>query len=106
MDSSLIMFVVVLGAVVLAYVLLRGKNQMPSPEISSKPSRPAPMKAQPAAVPAPAPSIEPGIPPEVVAVIAASVCAMSGGQYTLRAVRRASRSTWARAGAVDVTAPF
>lgn len=104
MDSSLIMFVVVLGAVVLAYVLLRGKNQIPSPEISSKPSRPVPPKAQPAA--APAPSIEPGIPPEVVAVIAASVCAMSGGQYTLRAVRRASRATWARAGAVDVTAPF
>lgn len=104
MDSSLIMFVVVLGAVVLAYVLLRGKNQIPSPEISSKPSRPASPKARPAA--APAPSIEPGIPPEVVAVIAASVCAMSGGQYTLRAVRRASRSTWARAGAVDVTAPF
>lgn len=104
MDSSLIMFVVVLGAVVLAYVLLRGKNQIPSPEISSKPSRPAPPKARPA--PAPAPSIEPGIPPEVVAVIAASVCAMSNGQYTLRAVRRASRSTWARAGAVDVTAPF
>lgn len=106
MDSSLLMFMVVLGAIVLAYLLLRDKNQIPSAEGPSKPSRAASPKARPAAVPAPAPSIEPGIPPEVVAVIAASVCAMSGGRYTLRAVRRASRSTWARAGAADVTAPF
>ena len=50
--------------------------------------------------------MEAGIPPEVVAVIAAAVCAMGGGKYTLRAVRRADRSAWARAGALDVTEPF
>ena len=66
-------------------------------------SAPAPA---PASAPAPAPAAFAGIDPQVVAVIAAAVCAMGGGKYTLRAVRRADRSAWARAGALDVTEPF
>ena len=31
---------------------------------------------------------------------------MGGGKYTLKAVRRADRSAWARAGVLDVTEPF
>ena len=64
-----------------------------------------PLRAAAPAAPR-APQVEAGIPPEVVAVIAAAVCAMGGGKYTLRAVRRADRSAWARAGALDVTEPF
>ncbi len=74
---------------------------------------PAPAPAAPKAPPAGAkpavsapPRIEAGIPGEVVAVIAAAVCAMSGGRYTLRAVRRADKSGWNRAGISDTTAPF
>ena len=68
------------------------------------PAPPAPKAPVPAAPRAP--QVEAGIPPEVVAVIAAAVCAMGGGKYTLKAVRRADRSAWARAGAFDVTEPF
>ncbi|MCI2046163.1 MAG: OadG family protein [Faecalibacterium sp.] len=58
---------------------------------------------------APAPVVEKGIPGAVVAVIAAAIAAISGGKYTLRAVRRAngeSRGNWGRAGVSDVTSPF
>ena len=57
------------------------------------------------AVAAPAPVVEKGISAEIVAVIAAAISAMSGGKYTLRAVRRASNN-WGRAGVDDVTSPF
>lgn len=62
-----------------------------------------------AAAQAPAPAVETGIPGAVVAAIAAAIAALSGGKYTLRAVRRASgdgRGSWGRAGVSDVTSPF
>ena len=74
------------------------KNGKPA---AAKPAAPA---AKPAA-PAPAPVVEKGISAEIVAVIAAAVAAMSGGKYTLRAVRRSSNN-WGRAGTNDVTSPF
>lgn len=76
---------------------------------------PAVQAAKPAAAPAPAPVQEPapvveqGIPGEIVAAIAAAIAAISGGKYTLRAVRRAgadARGSWGRAGVNDVTSPF
>lgn len=57
------------------------------------------------AVQQPAPAVEAGIPAEIVAVIAAAISAMTGGKYTLRAVRRASNN-WGRAGVNDTTSPF
>lgn len=68
---------------------------------AAKPAAAAPTK--PAA--APAPAVESGISAEIVAVIAAAISAMSGGKYTLRAVRRASNN-WGRAGVDDTTSPF
>lgn len=69
---------------------------------------PAPVAtAAPAA--APAPVVEEGIPGAIVAAIAAAVACMSGGKYTLRAVRRAGKeqgSGWRKAGTSDVTSPF
>ena len=53
-----------------------------------------------------APSVEQGIPAEIVAVIVAAISAISGGKYTLRAVRRAKSDAWSRAGVSDVTSPF
>ena len=67
------------------------------------PAKPAAPAAKPAA-PA-APVVEQGISAEIVAVIAAAISAMSGGKYTLRAVRRA-QNNWGRAGVDDTTAPF
>ena len=69
---------------------------------AAKPAAPA---AKPAEAAAPAPVVEKGISAEIVAVIAAAVAAMSGGKYTLRAVRRSSNN-WGRAGVDDVTSPF
>lgn len=72
---------------------------------------PAVQAAKPAAAPVqePAPVVEQGIPGEIVAAIAAAIAAISGGKYTLRAVRRAgadARGSWGRAGVNDVTSPF
>ncbi len=61
------------------------------------------------AAPAPQPEVEAGIPGAVVAAIAAAIACMSGGKYTLRAVRRAGKeqgSNWKKAGTSDVTSPF
>lgn len=58
-----------------------------------------------AAAQAPAPEVEDGISSEIVAVIAAAISAMTGGKYTLRAVRRSSNN-WGHAGVDDVTSPF
>ncbi len=69
-------------------------------ESSAKPAAGAPVKPA-----APAPAVESGISAEIVAVIAAAISAMSGGKYTLRAVRRASNN-WGRAGVDDTTSPF
>lgn len=58
---------------------------------------------------APQPEVEAGIPGAVVAAIAAAIACMSGGKYTLRAVRRAGKeqgSNWKKAGTSDVTSPF
>lgn len=72
---------------------------------------PAVQAAKPAAAPVqePAPVVEQGISGEIVAAIAAAIAAISGGKYTLRAVRRAgadARGSWGRAGVNDVTSPF
>lgn len=64
----------------------------------------APATVQPAARPEPV--VEQGIPGEIIAVIAAAIAAMTGGKYTLRAVRRAQGNSWGKAGVNDVTSPF
>lgn len=74
------------------------------PEAPQKKAAAAPVRSA-ATQPAPAPVVEKGIPAEIVAVIAAAIAAMSGGKYTLRAVRRAPNN-WGRAGINDTTAPF
>lgn len=74
-------------------------------EKAIKAVQPAAPKASQAKDAAPAPVVENGISAEIVAVIAAAISAMSGGKYTLRAVRRAS-NPWGRAGTDDVTSPF
>lgn len=79
-----------------------------APAPAAKAAEPAPAaKAAPAVQTEPeAPQVEPGIPGEVVAAIAAAIHAMGNGRYTLRAVRRADRGSWGRAGVNDTTAPF
>lgn len=111
MDSNTILTIViaVVGLAVALFALNRSRSSSDASEArpAEAPAMPAP-PAPKAPVPAAprAPQVEAGIPPEVVAVIAAAVCAMGGGKYTLKAVRRADRSAWARAGAFDVTEPF
>ena len=111
MDTNTILTIViaVVGLAVALFALNRsrsssGASEARPAEAPAMPAPPAPKAPAPAAPRAP--QVEAGIPPEVVAVIAAAVCAMGGGKYTLRAVRRADRSAWARAGALDVTEPF
>ena len=111
MDTNTILTIViaVVGLAVALFALNRsrsssGASEARPAEAPAMPAPPAPKAPAPAAPRAP--QVEAGIPPEVVAVIAAAVCAMGGGKYTLRAVRRADRSAWARAGAFDVTEPF
>ena len=112
MDTNTILTIViaVVGLAVALFALNRSRSSSGASEArpAEAPAMPAPPAAPKAAAPAAprAPQVEAGIPPEVVAVIAAAVCAMGGGKYTLRAVRRADRSAWARAGALDVTEPF
>ena len=110
MDSNTILTIViaVVGLAVALFALNKsrtssGASEARPAEAPAMPAPPAP-KAAPAAPRAP--QVEAGIPPEVVAVIAAAVYAMGGGKYTLKAVRRADRSAWARAGVLDVTEPF
>lgn len=64
-------------------------------------------KAKPQNVPVP-PVVEKGIPGEVVAAIVASIDAMSGGAYVLRAVgvHKKRRGAWGTAGVVQSTEPF
>ncbi len=111
MDTNTILTIViaVVGLAVGLFALNRsrsssGASEARPAEVPAMPAPPAPKAPVPAAPRAP--QVEAGIPPEVVAVIAAAVCAMGGGKYTLKAVRRADRSAWARAGAFDVTEPF
>ena len=111
MDTNTILTIViaVVGLAVALFALNRsrsssGASEARPAEAPAMPAPPAPKAPAPAAPRAP--QVEAGIPPEVVAVIAAAVCAMGGGRYTLKAVRRADRSAWARAGAFDVTEPF
>ena len=70
----------------------------------------APAVQQPSK-PAPMPVVEEGISNEVVAVIAAAIAAMSGGQCVVRSVKRAvsggsGRSPWMAAGLLQNTRPF
>ena len=111
MDSNTIITIViaVAGLAFGLFALNRSRASSGTPkarpaEAPAMPAPPAPKAPVPAAPRAP--QVEAGIPPEVVAVIAAAVCAMGGGKYTLKAVRRADRSAWARAGVLDVTEPF
>ena len=111
MDTNTILTIViaVVGLAVALFALNRsrsssGASEARPAEAPAMPAPPAPKAPAPAAPRAP--QVEAGIPPEVVAVIAAAVCAMGGGKYTLKAVRRADRSAWTRAGAFDVTEPF
>lgn len=111
MDTNTILMIViaVVGLAVALFALNKsrsssGASEARPAEAPAMPAPPAPKAPVPAAPRAP--QVEAGIPPEVVAVIAAAVCAMGGGKYTLKAVRRADRSAWARAGAFDVTEPF
>lgn len=75
---------------------------------------PAPKAEKPAAVPAaaPAPAVERGISGEVVAAIAAAVAFVTGGNGTVRSVRRAAapkgsrRGAWGDAGVDQNTRPF
>lgn len=96
-------------------IMLEGKafqslsdRKRPAAPAAPKPAAPAPgpavQKVQ--AAPQPAPEVEPGIPGEVIAAIAAAISAMGNGKYTLRAVRRADRGGWSKAGVSDTTSPF
>ncbi len=80
----------------------RAKASAPAPK-AAKPEVKA-AQAQPAQQPVP--EVQQGIPGEVVAAIAAAIYAMGNGKYQLRAVRRADRSNWGKAGVSDTTAPF
>ena len=111
MDSNTVIMIVIAVAALAVALFALNKSRSSSDASESRPAEapamPAPPAAPKAAPAAPrAPQVEAGIPPEVVAVIAAAVYAMGGGKYTLKAVRRADRSAWARAGALDVTEPF
>ena len=112
MDTNTIMILVILAALLIAFVVLRGRGSSKARSDFSAPTAPLPesMPAAPAApavsAAASAPQVEAGIPPEVVAAITAAIYAMGSGRYVLKAVRRADRSVWAQAGAADVTAPF
>lgn len=97
-------------------IMLEGKafqslsdRKRPAAPAAPKPAAPAPGPAvQKAEAPAaqPAPEVEQGIPGDVIAAIAAAICAMGNGKYTLRAVRRADRGGWSKAGVSDTTSPF
>ena len=110
--------IIVFGVLVLLYLIItlegvvfssidQKKKGKPAPAKSSVPEPAAPAKAAP---PQKAPSVEKGIPAEVVAVIAAAVAAMDGGNgLTLRSVRRvkpSGRSSWGQAGVNAYTEPF
>lgn len=80
-----------------------------APKAAGKAVKPQAKPAAPAAkAAAPVPEVEQGISGEIVAAIAAAIAAISGGKYTLRAVRRAGkgRGSWGSAGVNDVTSPF
>ena len=96
MDSNTVIMIVIAVAALAVALFALNKSRSSSGASESRPAEAAPR----------APQVEAGIPPEVVAVIAAAVYAMGGGKYTLKAVRRADRSAWARAGVLDVTEPF
>ena len=110
MDTNTILTIViaVVGLAVGLFALNRSRSSSGASEArpAEAPAMPAPPAPKAASAAPRAPQVEAGIPPEVVAVIAAAVYAMGGGKYTLKAVRRADRSAWARAGAFDVTEPF
>lgn len=110
MDSNTILTIVIAVVGLAVGLFALNKSRSGSGASENRPAEAPVMPAPPAPKAAPAapraPQVEAGIPPEVVAVIAAAVYAMGGGKYTLKAVRRADRSAWARAGALDVTEPF
>lgn len=101
--------------ILMVIIMLEGKafnalsnKKRPAAPAAPKPEAPAaPQQHAVAPVePEPQPQVEPGIPGDVIAAIAAAIYALGGGKYTLRAVRRADRGGWSKAGVSDTTAPF
>lgn len=101
--------------ILMVIIMLEGKafnalsnKKRPAAPVASKPEVPAaPQQKEAVPVePEPQPQVEPGIPGDVIAAIAAAIYALGGGKYTLRAVRRADRGGWSKAGVSDTTAPF
>lgn len=83
---------------------LNAKKQKAAAEAAVKSQPQPPQLQQPMEEP---PFVEEGISEEIVAVIAAAVAAVSGGKYTLRAVKRAGgRGSWGAAGVKSGTEPF
>ena len=89
--------------ILMVIIMLEGKAFN---ALSNKKRPAAPAAPKPEAPAAPQPQVEPGIPGDVIAAIAAAIYALGGGKYTLRAVRRADRGGWSKAGVSDTTAPF
>ena len=101
--------------ILMVIIMLEGKafnalsnKKRPAAPVAPKPEAPAAPQQQAVAPvePEPQPQVEPGIPGDVIAAIAAAIYALGGGKYTLRAVRRADRGGWSKAGVSDTTAPL
>ncbi|MDD4851087.1 MAG: OadG family transporter subunit [Gemmiger sp.] len=75
-------------------------------EAQAKAAAPAPVAA-----PAPAPAVEQGITGDIVAAIAAAVSFVTGGNATVRSIRKSGakgsrRGAWGDAGVGENTRPF
>lgn len=82
-----------------------GKKQNKTEE----PSKPVAAPKASSAVKKAAPKAFSGIPGDIIAVIAAAVASLEGGnKYVIRGVKRSksSRSAWGNAGVLDNTRPF
>lgn len=106
---SLVFFVLILLTFIITlqgklFDALNAKKQKAAAEAAVKSQPQPPQLQEPMEEP---PFVEEGINEEIVAVIAAAVAAASGGQYTLRAVKRAGgRGSWGAAGVKSGTEPF
>ena len=105
---SLVFLVLILLTYIIAlqgklFDALNARKQKAAAEAAVKSQPQPPQLQEPMEAP---PLVEDGVSEEIVAVIAAAVAAASGGKYTLRAVKRAGRSSWGAAGVKSGTEPF
>lgn len=102
----LLMLIITLEGKIFDAIAAKKKAQADAVKAAAKAAQPA-APVQAAAAPAPeAPEVEEGIPGDVIAAIMAAIYAMGNGKYTLRAVRRADKGSWSRAGINESTNPF